>query len=507
MSLAPSPTTMVFPVARAITRDGWDNDSHRVIYNPTQHFTWEPLAMPRVGSDSNDVWAPLPGVPEPRLAQRWERSADARSWTVELRRGVRSATNHELTAEDVRWGLARSLELRALGRWRLRRIGGLPSPDAIVVTDRYSVRFELARPNPQFPAYLVFPSNLVIDSEEARKHVTADDPWATRWLERHPSGFGAFHLATQADDVIELRAHMDYWAGRPGVDAIVQLGVDSREQALRLFEHGEVNALIGLYPEELARFAGRRGVELRRARYNHSTLEFNFRTPPFDDQRLRQAVRLALPYERIMRDVYGGYGRRSYGPINSCTSLHAQDLGRYETDEAEAQRLVAMSGYPEGVDTELYIDPTPESLRFAEVVRPALTSIGVRTEIRLLRPPPNTVAAPMWFKNECSHAVNEPGYELGHDYDSPAGLRDPLWFRDRRWTERLKEVRGANATEQPRHYYDVQRELLEFAPCAHIAEVETGFVFDERLSGWARGAESMGTRAAIWSGTRSVLGT
>ena len=130
----------------------------------------------------------------------------------------------------------------------------------------------------------------------------------------------------------------------------------------------------------------------------------------------------------------------------------------------------------------------------------------MNAEVRLLRPPPDTVAAPMWFKSECSHAVNEPGYELGHDYDPPAGLRDPLWFRDRRWTERLKEVRGAPAEEQPRHYHDVQRELLEFAPCVHVAEVETGIVFDERLSAWGRGAACLGTRATVWSGTRAVLG-
>lgn len=506
MSLAPSPTTLVFPVAAAITREGWDNDSDRVTYNPTQQLTWEPLAFPRVGPDAGGVWSPLPGEPEPRLATRWESSRDARSWTVTLRPGVRSVAGHELTSEDVRWGLARSLDLQALGRWRLRRIGGLPSPDAIVAIDRHTVRFELARPNPEFPSYLVFPSNLVIDAAEARAHATDADPWAVGWLKRNPAGFGAFHLASQADGVIDLRAHEDYWAGRPGLDSIVQVGVESREQALRLFERGQVNALFGLYPEELARFAGRPGAELRRARYNHSTLEFNFREPPFDDQRLRQAVRRALPYERILRDVYGGFGRRSYGPVSSCTSLHAHDLGRYETDEAEARRLVTASGYPQGIDTELYIDPTPESVRFAEVVRPALDSIGVRVEVRLLRPPPDTVAAPMWFKNECSHAVNEAGYELGHDYDSPAGLRDPLWFRDRRWTERLKEVRGAPAAEQRRHYHDVQRELLEFAPCVHVAEVETGLVFDETVSAWGRGPECLGTRAAIWSGTRSVLG-
>ena len=506
MSLSPSPRTLVFPVARPVTGEGWDNDSHRVTYNPTQHLTWEPLAFPRIGTDADGVWSPLPGDPEPRLATRWEGSPDALRWRLSIRRGVRSAAGNELTSEDVRWGLARSLELRALGRWRLRRIGGLPGPEAIVAADRYTVDFHLARPNPQFASYLVFPSNLVVDAEEARRHASDDDPWARGWIERHAAGFGAFVLAAQAEGVVELRAHEGYWAGRPGLDAIAQVGVESREQALALFESGDVNALFGLYPEELARFSGRPGVELRRVRYNHSTLEFNFREPPFDDQRLRQAVRFALPYERILRDVYGGHGRRSYGPVSSSTLHHAAGLGRYETDGHAARRLVAASGYPQGVETELYIDPTPESLRFAEVVRPALAAVGVNAEVRLLRPPPDTVAAPMWFKNECSHAVNEPAYELGHDYDPPAGLRDPLWFRDRRWTERLKEVRGAPAEQQPRAYLDVQRELLEFAPCVHVAEVETGMAFDTRLSPWGRGAECLGTRAAIWSGTRAVLG-
>ncbi len=48
--------------------------------------------------------------------------------------------------------------------------------------------------------------------------------------------------------------------------------------------------------------------------------------------------------------------------------------------------------------------------------------------------------------------------------------------------------------------------LFEFAPCVHVAEVETGIVFDERLSAWGRGAACLGTRAAVWSGTRAVLG-
>ena len=105
MSLAPSPTTMVFPLARAITREArWDNDSHRVSYNPTQHeargkVVWEQcaLAMPRVGPDANGVWTPLPVEPGPsrgwRRAGRARRTRRAGRWSCGAACAARPATS------------------------------------------------------------------------------------------------------------------------------------------------------------------------------------------------------------------------------------------------------------------------------------------------------------------------------------------------------------------------------------------------------------------------------
>ncbi|NIR59937.1 MAG: ABC transporter substrate-binding protein, partial [Gammaproteobacteria bacterium] len=85
---------------------------------------------------------------------------------------------------------------------------------------------------------------------------------------------------------------------------------------------GEANMALGLYPEELMRFEGRPEFTTHRVRGNHSTLELNWAEPPFDDQKVRQAVCYALPYERILDRVYGGYARRSHSPICSSSEFH-----------------------------------------------------------------------------------------------------------------------------------------------------------------------------------------
>ena len=109
------------PQSVGAVRDGWDTDSAHVAQNHTIHTAYEPLTSPRIAIDKRGVRHPVASELLPRLAESWEGSADARSWTVRLRPGVRSDAGNELTAEDVRWSWERAYALRRVGRWRSRR--------------------------------------------------------------------------------------------------------------------------------------------------------------------------------------------------------------------------------------------------------------------------------------------------------------------------------------------------------------------------------------------------
>ncbi|MDW8254647.1 MAG: ABC transporter substrate-binding protein, partial [Chloroflexota bacterium] len=280
--MGPSRTHLVWPVHRRHVEVSWDPDvphtgqGRRPAPYHTLHLPYEPLTTPRIGIDADGIRFPIAEQLQPRLAVAWEPADGYRTWTVRLREGVRSSLGNELSADDVVWAWQRVYALRGVGLWRSRRMAGVQSADDVEALDRFTVRFRTVGPNPEFPQYLIFATNNIVDSQEARRHATADDPWATDWLARNIAGFGAFTLERQTADTLEFRAREDHWAGRPGIARVTQVAIETREEGMRLLERGEANFLLGLYPEELARFAGRPDYRLIRVRANHATLEFNW---------------------------------------------------------------------------------------------------------------------------------------------------------------------------------------------------------------------------------------
>jgi ABC-type transport system substrate-binding protein len=501
---------LIWPVSRSGIEVGWDPDvqhlgPRRFAPYYTVHLPYEPLTTHLISTDEQGIRFPDGDKWQPRMAESWEGSDGDRTWTVHLRRGVMSNYGNELTSADVKWAWERTYALKGVGLWRSRRLAGLDSADSIDEVDRYTLRFRLAGPNPEFPGYLAFATNNVFDSVEAKKHSDANDPWATTWLETNIAGFGAFTVERHDDDSIVFNARSDYWAGRPGVDTVTQVAVDYREQGFRMLDSGDANMVLNLYPEELARYTGRPEFTMMRIRATHTTLEFNWLEPPFDDQNVRQAIAYAMPYQAVIDQVYNGYARPSKSPLSSVTKYYTDEFYHYRTDLAKAQELMKASAHPDGFQTVLYVGPTNESLRFGEILRTALKPLGIDVEVRFYTALPFGTKVPMWFKEECHHALYEPMYDLGHDYDPPIGMWGGRNLRERMWTERIRAVRQADASDQRRLYRELQRDLLEFAPCVHLAEPESGWVFRGEIDPWAFSADFLGANTTVWSAQRQIM--
>ncbi|HLY64591.1 MAG TPA: ABC transporter substrate-binding protein, partial [Chloroflexota bacterium] len=150
---------------------------------------------------------------EPALAQQCEPSRDGQTYTLQLRRGVRSAAGHELTAHDVKWAWERAFALNSWSARAARRCG-ISSPDALRVVQPYTAQLRLDAPSPRIRTMLAAPFPAIYDLETVRQHCPVGDPWGNGWLRSHAAGFGAYTLedAVPGEEAI-LSANLNYWQG------------------------------------------------------------------------------------------------------------------------------------------------------------------------------------------------------------------------------------------------------------------------------------------------------
>jgi peptide/nickel transport system substrate-binding protein len=489
--------------------DTWDSDSSHVAANNTVYMVYEPLTFPSVEIDNAGVRYPAANDLMPRLAASWENLDNAKKWRIHLRKNVINQYGHELTADDVVWSWLRTYELRRVGRWRSRRVAGVFESSDIIQKDKYTIDFILNRPNEFFPQYLSFSTNVIVDSIEARKHINKDDPWAVKWLEKNPAGWGAFRLAEQGNNQIRLQANETYWAGQSPIEEIIQIGVQNRDEGLALLRNGEVNCLMNLYPEELQEFSSQSNIQTNLVRSNHSKLEFDYMAAPFDDLNVRQAIAYGLPYERIIEEAYMGFAQRSTSPILSVSSGYSNAYAPYETNIEKAKLLMAKSKYPEGISTELFIDPTNESIRFAEIAQSSLKEIGIELTISNLNwpEPLQNGRPPMWFHSDCGHALTEPIYDLCHDFDPPMGILGGLFIRNDNFVEKITAIKNASLSNKAHMYAEIQKDIIDFTPCVFIAENQTGWAIHKSVDPWIYTEHNLGLNATVWSTHRNQMNT
>ena len=500
---------LLIPQSKNTVEDSWDSDSSHVAANNNIYMVYEPLTFPSVALDNNNLRYPVASNLLPRLAENWNDMDNGKRWHVKLRKNIKNYYGNELTADDVYWSWLRAFELKRVGRWRTRRVGGVYLPEDVVVLDDHTLEFNLNRPNEAFPQYLSFSTTVIVDSTEAKKHITDNDPWATEWLSKNPAGWGAFQLDKQEHNQIRLIPNTSYWAGKPAIDEIVQFGVGDRETGLRALEQGDANCLLHLYPEEFQRFAGNDNFTTGLVRSNHAKLEFDYTSEPFDDKNVRQAVCYVLPYNEIIDKAYLGHATRSYSPILSVSQGYSKKHNLYDTDVSRAQELMQQSKYPQGFTTILQIDPTNESVRFAEIAQNALSQIGIQLEIKQLQwPDPLKDGRPsMWYHSDCGHALTEPVYDLCHDFDPPIGILGGLFIRNEEFVEKINAVKNASIDEKMNMYTDIQQEITDFAPCAFIAENQTGWVIHKLVDPWVFSEDNLGLNATVWSTHRNQMNT
>lgn len=328
-----------------------------------------------------------PAKPKGELAQRWEVSADSKTITFHLNPRAKFHDGSPVTAEDVRWSIERSLNVK--GAAGVMAVGALHSAEQLKALDEKTFQVTLPAPNRFAISVFSIPFAAIINSRLAKQNATAQDPWANEWLKRNAGGGGAYKLSSFRNDQVMLTRNEDWVSGpKPAAQQVIFQTVPEAATRSALVERDAADLAIEVPPNDFDAVA-QRGLARALAIPMRNHMDFvamNSQAAPFNDARVRQAIAYALPYDQIFQSVFRGRGVPLYGGKPEAQGGIFPQPSAFNFDLEKAQALLKEAGKAEGFETSLlysagkaaFFDP------LALAVRDSLGKIGIRVNIERL---------------------------------------------------------------------------------------------------------------------------
>ena len=318
------------------------------------------------------VWVEPDLTLRPVLATAWEASDGNRTWTFQLRRGVRFHDGREMTAADV---VATFRRLVAPSSESPAR-SALPflDPEGVAEAGPHTVVFRLDRPVGDFPYFTQTYQAVVLPAD-----------YAGNFAER-PIGTGPFRLVGWQPQVgARFERFADYWdAPRPHLDGVEIRVHDGASPMLLALRAGEADVVQQVSTLDARVVAGDPAIRLLEAEAgDHRQITMRTDQPPFDDVRVRRAVALCLDRQALVQGMLGGRGR--LGNDHPIAPIYPVRLSvpQRTADVAEARRLLAAAGHGNGFEAELSTHQLLELPQLAAAVQQMLAPAGIRVRLRV----------------------------------------------------------------------------------------------------------------------------
>jgi peptide/nickel transport system substrate-binding protein len=311
----------------------------------------------------------------PSLAESWRESDDGLIYEFKLREGLTFHNGDPFTADDVKFSFLRYKGTSAkLLHERVK---------AIEVVDPYRVRFVL---HAAWPDFLAFYGTIATGASwiVPKKYIeqVGDDAFKQK-----PVGLGPYRFVRMEPGVeLVLEAQEHYWRKMPSINRLIFKGIPERTTRLAMLKNGEADIAYLMIGDEAS--AIKADPKLRLAQVIPAAtwwLDFPEQwdaKSPWHDRRVRLAAALALDKQAINEVERLGFSRLT-GSMIPSTLEFALRLEPYPYNAAQAKRLLAEAGYPNGFDAG-DLTPLPPFFTMGEAVGNYLGAVGIRTRMRTM---------------------------------------------------------------------------------------------------------------------------
>lgn len=307
----------------------------------------------------------------PALAQGLERSADGKTATITLRKGMKFSDGKAITPADVVFSIEQAKSGGVYGSLYKEIITSQKASgdDKVVLT--------LVRPTINLEALLSYPRAAIIPADFGGRQKDA--------YYQEPVGAGPYSLgARRPGTSIMLKKNPNYWDnGKPHLDTVNFQVFNSVNALTSAYQAKTIQAVPFAPRESVPSFAGANVVSA--AASSTELLFVNGRGGPLSDARVRKAISVAIDRESIVQKLGGPGDKPSETYLPATVLGEAKPAPVKDNDAEQAKQLLSQTEFKNGATIKL-IYPTGDATlaNTVQAMQAALAKAGITLQTQAL---------------------------------------------------------------------------------------------------------------------------